>query len=247
MKATNIEFRLRMVIMPILIMLGFWAPWIGLWGAGTRFPLLMWLPLELSRQGLVSFSVAMPLVIVLAALIAAKGMVFRLWGAAYLGPATVIHRNMKSEALVACGPYRYVRNPLYIGLWSMTVALAFLMPTTGALFVLIMVPIFLLRLTLGEEAFLTVELGQPYHDYLRAAPRLVPRLRTTLPAAAGKPQWFRAVFSEFTPIGVFIAFAVFSWSYNLRLMEKVILVSFGISVVARALLVNSRRRAAPTE
>ena len=247
MGATRIEFRLRMVIMPILIALGFWAPWIGVRGVGTRIPLLEWLPLELSRLGLLSFSLAVPLVIVLAALISAKVMVFRLWGAAYLGPATVIHRNMRGEALVASGPYRYVRNPLYIGLWAMTTALAFLMPVSGALFVALVVPVFLLRLTLGEEGFLTCELGQPYRDYLCAVPRLVPRFPSTLPPAASKPQWLRAVFAEFSPIGVFLALAVFSWSYNNLLMEKVILVCFGISIVARGLLIGKRRQSAPAE
>jgi protein-S-isoprenylcysteine O-methyltransferase Ste14 len=233
MGATKIEFRLRMAIMAVLITLGFTAPWIQ---HGPRIVLLEWLPLELSRHGLVSFSVAVRLVIALAVLIAAKAMVFRILGAAYLGPATVIHGKMRGDALVASGPYRYVRNPLYIGLWAMTYALAFLMPPSGAIFVMIVVPLFMLRLTLGEEAFLTGELGQPYLDYLRAVPRLVPRLRSTLPTSSGKPQWLRAVLSEFTSIGVFLALAVFSWSYDLLLMEKVILVCFGISLVARALL-----------
>jgi protein-S-isoprenylcysteine O-methyltransferase Ste14 len=236
MKASAIEFRLRMAIMAVIITLGFWAPWIPAWGIRTRIPLLEWLPLELSRHGLVSFSVATPIVIALAALIAAKGMVFRIWGAAYLGPATVIHGQMIAGTLTASGPYRHVRNPLYIGLWSMTAALAFLMPPTGALFVLVVVPVFVLRLTLGEEAFLTGKLGPPYQEYLRAVPRLVPRLRSALPPTIGKPQWFRAIFSEFSPIGVFFALAVFSWSYNNLLMEKVVLVGLGISLVARALL-----------
>jgi hypothetical protein len=140
-----------------------------------------------------------------------------------------------------------VRNPLYIGLWAMTVALAFLMPPTGALFVLIVVPAFLLRLTLGEEAFLAGKLGQPYLDYLCAVPRLVPRFRTTLPPTVNKPQWLRAVFSEFTSIGIFLALVVFFWSYDDLLMEKIILVSFGISLVARAMLPSSQRNVAPTE
>ena len=71
MKASAIEFRLRMAIMAVIITLGFWAPWIPAWGIRTRIPLLEWLPLELSRHGLVSFSVATPIVIALAALIAA--------------------------------------------------------------------------------------------------------------------------------------------------------------------------------
>jgi protein-S-isoprenylcysteine O-methyltransferase Ste14 len=243
MKATKIEFRLRMILMAILITLGFFAPWIGLWGIGTRVPLLIWLPLEASRRGFVSFSAALPLTIVLAALIAAKGMIFRVWGAACLGPATVIHAQMKGDALVVSGPYRYLRNPLYIGLWAMTAALAFLMPVSGALFVLLAVPLFLLRLTLGEEAFLAGELGQPYQEYRRAVPRLIPRLRTALPPSGNKPQWLRAILSELTSIGVFLAMAVFSWSYNLRLMEKVILLSFGASLVARAFLLGRSEEA----
>jgi protein-S-isoprenylcysteine O-methyltransferase Ste14 len=244
MGATKIEFRLRMAIMAVILTLGFSAPWIQ---HGPRIPLLEWLPLEISRHGHVSFSVATPIVIVLAALIAAKAMVFRVWGAAYLGPATVIHGQMRGGTLVANGPYRYLRNPLYIGLWAMTYALAFLMPPTGALLVAIVVPVFLLRLTLGEEAFLTSELDQPYLDYLRAVPRLIPRLRTTLPSSAGKPQWLRAVLSEFTSIGVFLALAVFSWSYDLLLMEKVILICFGISLVARALLPGVRQQTGSAE
>ncbi|MGD0829527.1 MAG: isoprenylcysteine carboxylmethyltransferase family protein [Terracidiphilus sp.] len=235
MGATKIEFRLRMAIMAMILTLGFSAPWMSLWQMGPRIPLVMWLALELSRHGLVTFSVGLPLVIVLATLTAAKGMVFRVWGAANLGPAIVIHGKMRGDALVASGPYRYVRNPLYIGLWAMTGALAFLMPPTGALFVLIAVPVFLLRLTLGEEAFLTGELGQPYRDYLRAVPRLVPRVGSTLPPSTGKPQWLHAVFAEFTSIGVFFGLASFFWSYNFLFTEKIILVCFGISLVVRAL------------
>jgi protein-S-isoprenylcysteine O-methyltransferase Ste14 len=247
MKATRIEFRLRTAIMAILIALGFWAPWIERWHLGTRIPLLMGLPLEFSRHGLVSFSVAVPLVIVLAALIAAKAVVFRVWGTAYLGPATMQHRHMKADVLIASGPYRYVRNPLYIGLWAMTAALAFLMPPTGALFVLLAVPLFLLRLTLGEEAFLAGELGQPYLEYLRAVPRLIPRPRSALPPSGRKPQWLHAVFSEISPIGIFLAMAVFSWSYNLRLMEKVIVVSFGVSLLARVFLLGADREPGSAE
>ena len=143
MGATKIEFRLRMAIMAVILTLGFSAPWMGPWQTGPRTPLVMGLALELSRHGLVTFSVGLPLVFVLATLTAAKGMVFRVWGAAYMGPAIVIHGRMRGDALVASGPYRYVRNPLYIGLWAMTAALAFLMPPTGALFVFLAVPLFL--------------------------------------------------------------------------------------------------------
>jgi protein-S-isoprenylcysteine O-methyltransferase Ste14 len=222
--------------MASILYLGFAAPWITAWGIGSRIPLRAWLIFEIGRRGLVSYPAAMTLVIVLSALIAAKGMIFRIWGAAYLGPATVIHSKMRGGALVASGPYRFVRNPLYIGLWAMVYALAFLMPVTGALFVLIAVPLFLLRLTLGEEAYLSGELGEPYLNYLRAVPRLIPRLHTALPPSDRKPQWLRAAFSEFTSIGVFVAMAAFSWSYDPQPGEKLIVICLGISLIVRALM-----------
>jgi protein-S-isoprenylcysteine O-methyltransferase Ste14 len=96
--------------------------------------------------------------------------------------------------------------------------------------------VFFLRLILAEEAFLTAQLGQPYLDYLRAVPRLFPRLRTILSHSAPKPtgrkpQWLHALITEINPIGIFIALAFFSWSYNNWLMIRVVLVSFGLSMI----------------
>jgi protein-S-isoprenylcysteine O-methyltransferase Ste14 len=238
MKASAIEFRLRMVINATIIVLGFWAPWIEAWGIGRRIPLLEWLPLELSRQGLLRFSVAAPVVIVAGALFAAVGMVLRVWGAAWLGPGIVIHSRMKAGAVMVDGPYRYVRNPLYIGLWFTLAAFSFLMPTTGALFVLIVIPAFLLRLILGEEAFLAAQLGEPYRKYLREVPRLVPQLRSSLPPSSRKPHRLIAVLSELNPIGVFFTLAVLAWSYDYRLMLKAIIVTFGVNLIARAIVIS---------
>jgi len=223
-----------MAINATIIILGFWAPWIQIFGIGSRISTLEWLALELSRLGLLSFSVATPVVIVVAALFAAIGGFFRVWGTAYLGPATVQHQQMLAGAVLADGPYRYVRNPLYVGVWFMVAALASIMPPTGAVFAMVLLSIFLLRLILGEEAFLTAKIGEPYLVYLRAVPRLFPRLRTHITSTGRKPHWLRAVIAELNPIGVFIVIAVFSWSYNSWLMLKAITVSFGVSLVARA-------------
>jgi protein-S-isoprenylcysteine O-methyltransferase Ste14 len=247
MKASAIEFRLRMLINLVIVCLGFLAPWIDVWGIGRRIPLMVWLALELSRMGVVSFSIATPAVIAAGALLAGVGAALRVWGAAYLGSGTVKHGEMKAGAVLADGPFRFVRNPLYIGLWFVFAALALLMPVSGALFAMTAVTIFLFRLILGEEAFLCGKLGQPYQDYLRAVPRLIPRMRTTLPATGRKPRWLQALLTETTPIGIFAALAFFSWSYNDRLVGKVIIVSFGISLVTRALLPETGKRLGRTE
>jgi protein-S-isoprenylcysteine O-methyltransferase Ste14 len=225
-----------MLIMAALVCVGFWAPWIQLFGIGSRISLLEWLALEISRLGLLSFTVATPVVIVVGALCAAIGAVFRICGAAWLGHATVLHAEMQSGTLMADGPYRYVRNPLYVGLMFMMTALALLMPASGALFVLLAVPLFLLILIQGEENFLSAQIGEPYGAYMRSVPRLVPRLRAALPPAGHTPHWLTAVLSEINPIGVFITLAFLSWTYNNRLMIQAILVSFGLSLVVRALL-----------
>jgi protein-S-isoprenylcysteine O-methyltransferase Ste14 len=236
MKATKIEFRLRMLIMVAIVFLGFYAPWIEIDGFGSRIPLMEWLALELARMGLLPFSVAAPVVIVLASLIAAKGAVLRVWGAAYLGYGTVHHKRMQAGAVMADGPYRYLRNPLYAGGWCMFAAMAFLMPPSGALVSMTLITIFLQRLILGEEAFLSNQLGEPYREYLRAVPRLFPHLRAGLPPAGQKPHWLTAVITEINPIGVFFTLAFLSWSYNYWLMIQGILVSLGASLVVRAFL-----------
>ena len=245
MGASAIEFRLRMAINAIIIVLGFWAPWIEAWHIGRRISLLEWLALELSRTGLLSFAVATPMLLIVAASIAATAVLFRIWGTAYLGPGTVNSINMMAGKVMADGPYRYLRNPLYIGLWCMVLASAFLMPVSGAIFAVVLITFFAIRLTLGEEIFLSAQLGEPYRAYLRAVPRFLPRLRGAPAPAGAKPHWHGAMLAELTPIGIFIAIVVFSRNYDLELAGRIIIIFFGASLVVRAfmpgLLISSER------
>jgi protein-S-isoprenylcysteine O-methyltransferase Ste14 len=236
MRASAIEFRLRMMIQIVIVFFGFWAPWLGGWDFGQRISALEWLPLEVSRLGLASFTIVTPIVIVLGALAALAGAVLRVWGTAYLGYGTVHHGDMQAGAVMADGPYRYVRNPLYLGGWFMMLAVALLMPPSGALFTVVLETIFFLRLILGEEAFLTQQLGQPYEEYLRLVPRLLPRLRSSLPPAGNKPHWLMAILTEVMPIGTFFTMAVLAWFYDQQLMLEGIFWSFLASLLARGLM-----------
>ena len=247
MRAREIEFRLRVALMAVIVTLGFWAPWIEAWGSSIAFfrrmSVLEWLALELSRLGVVRFTLASPVVIVTGALIAALAVLLRVWGSAYLGAVVVNGGKMKAGTMMADGPYRYVRNPLYLGSWLMVVAMAFLMPPTGAVFATVLSALLLLRLIFAEEAFLDANLGEPYLAYRRAVPRLIPRLPTTMPRAGAKPHWLRALVMELNAIGVFLTLAVLSWSYDHTLMIKAILISFGVSLVARALILRDHYEA----
>ncbi|HET9098764.1 MAG TPA: isoprenylcysteine carboxylmethyltransferase family protein [Acidobacteriaceae bacterium] len=234
MRATALEFRLRVAIIALVIAIGFWAPWIQAWDMGRRVSLLEWIALELSRTRLVPFAVSTVAVIVLATLIAGLGALLRVWGTACMGVGVVQHAEMRAGAVVADGPYRLVRNPLYIGTWCMVAALAFAMPPTGALFTMVLLTVFLLRLILGEEAFLAGQLGETYTAYKQRVPRLYPRLRGALPASGRTAHWGRAVLAEMGAIGVFVIFAALSWRYDNHLMLRAILINFGVSLVLRA-------------
>ncbi len=236
MRATEIEFRLRMPIIAAFVLLGFWAPWIGEADLGKRISLLEWLALELSRTGLLRFTYATPVVIVLGALFGLIGAVMRVWGAAYLGYATVQNSRMQAGWMMADGPYRYMRNPLYVGSWFTLAATALVMPPTGALVAIVLLTAFYFRLTLGEEAFLAATLGEPYRDYRQAVPRFVPRLRGSLPRAGNSPHWLTALFTELFPIGVLITLAGLAWRYDHQLMLEGIFWSFIASLLARGLM-----------
>jgi protein-S-isoprenylcysteine O-methyltransferase Ste14 len=219
-----------------IIVLGFWAPWIEAWGIGSRISLLEWLALEVSRTGLLRFTVATPVVIVAGTVVAGIGAVLRVSGTAYLGSGTVQSARMKADCVMADGPYRLVRNPLYLGLWCMVAAMALMMPPTGALFAMVLLTVFLLRLILGEERYLSARLGAPYRAYASSVPRLIPRLRSGLAPGGSKPRWVHGALAELLPIGVFFILAVLSWTYDNRLMGRAILIVFGVSLVVRAVL-----------
>jgi len=239
MGATTIEFRLRMAINAVIILLGFWAPWIEAAGIGKRIPLVEWLALQFSRVGIASFSIATAALIALALFLAVLAAAFRIAGAAYLGPSTVNSINMIAGRVMADGPYRFVRNPLYIGLWCMVAALAFLMPLTGALFAIVLITVFMIRLTLGEEAFLSRRIGDSYKAYLHAVPRFIPRLRGAPPSSGAKPQWIRACVAELIPVGTLAGIIVYARNYDLALAGRVILIFLGASLIVRAFLPGS--------
>jgi protein-S-isoprenylcysteine O-methyltransferase Ste14 len=240
MHASVVEFRLRILIVTVIISLGFWAPWVQFGHIGTRMSLLEWLALSLARAGVLSFAAAIHVAIGLAITVAAVAAVMRVWGTAYLGESIVNHARMQAGTVMAAGPYRYVRNPLYVGAWFMVAAMAFLMPASGALVCMVLLSVFLTRLIFGEEAFLAGELGEPYNAYRAAVPRLIPRLRSPLPRLQTRPSWLRSVLAELNPIGVLLTFVCLSWRFDIWLMTRTVIVTFGVSLVVRALLPPAR-------
>src|SRR5580698_8787760 len=111
MKASVLEFRFRLLLMTLVIVLGFSAPWIELLHWGTRTTAWLWLGFELGALG-ISSAKGIEVATLLAIAVAAAAAAIRVWGTAYLGAGVVTNAEMKAGGVMADGPYRYVRNPL---------------------------------------------------------------------------------------------------------------------------------------
>jgi protein-S-isoprenylcysteine O-methyltransferase Ste14 len=244
MKATQVEFRLRLLILLALYFVGFYAPWLR-FGAVAP-PTTAWLALSttLALWHWLPLNQASLLVTGLAVFCALAGAAVRVCGTAFLGASVVHSGAMQAGQVMAAGPYRYVRNPLYLGSWILSLGIAFLMPPSGALVFLIVEGFFYFRLILGEEAFLAAQQGEPYLEYRRAVPRLLPSLRPRIPSAGARPQWLTSLAAEAFPVLYALCLAVLAWQYNPRLLIRCLLVTFGLSLVTRALL---PRTPAPAE
>jgi len=242
MKASAFEFRIRFWILLALYTLGFTAPWdyaLHLDGAGPNTHVWGRLAILLSRAGL-NIDAAFNLVLATGILVALAGAWLRTWASAYLGPEVMRDRSLRGDGVVADGPYRYVRNPLYLGLWLNLLALALLMPPSGAIFALALVAAFQLRLILAEEAFLTAKLGDAYTAYCARVPRSLPALRPQIAPSGARPHWAQAALAEIFLWGVVVSYAAFGWRYDAHLLIQCVLVSLGAVLVSRGLSMQTQ-------
>lgn len=241
MRASALEFRLRFLVHVAIYALGFSAPWNYLLNQGAGAAEFwsgkaLWLPaaLEIERAGWLSLTGASNLLLGFGVFFALAGAGLRTWGAAYLSSAVVKDGGMHGAAVVADGPYRHLRNPLYLGTFLHTFALALLMPASGAVFAIVAIGIEQLRLIGGEEAFLEGKLGQRYLDYKAKVPNLLPALRAKVPASGARPAWGMAVLGEMYFWGAAVAFASVGVRYNAQLVTQGVVIALGVSLVARA-------------
>lgn len=243
MKATAFEFRHRFWFILPMYVLGFVAPWdfvLHLDGVGPNAHVWGLLAVQLSTSGATSIAAAFDLLLTVGILCALAGAWLRTWGSAYLGADVMHDERLRADGVVADGPYRYVRNPLYLGSWLNTLALALLMPASGAVFAIMMLIAFHMRLIFSEEAFLREKLGEPYVAYLAKVPRILPTLRPQVAASGARPRWGQAALAEIFMWGSAAAFAVLGWSYHIDLLTRCILVSLGLSLVVRGFQVQNR-------
>jgi protein-S-isoprenylcysteine O-methyltransferase Ste14 len=195
----------------------------------------LWLAGTLASHGILSIASSTMAVIAVATLLLLVAAVVRTWAAAYLGSDVVKDRELHSERVVASGPYCYVRNPLYLGMWLLTLALAILMPPGGALFAVAAVTMLIVVLVRAEERKLTAERGEVYAAYVRQVPRFFPAFSPRIPANTQQPHWLQGFLGEIHFWGILITYLVFADRYNVTILEQGVLISIGITFLVRAI------------
>ena len=107
------------------------------------------------------------------------GEALRVWAVGYAGSATRTTRGVGGEVLVVSGPFAYVRNPLYLGNFFLSLGVCIMawawMPWMLLLYVALFVAQYAMIVSLEEE-HLRAEFGAAYADYARNVPRFVPRV-----------------------------------------------------------------------
>ena len=233
-KVADLLFRFRRIALIVIFAVAFWAPWERLGGAhpGSTW---LWLAGTLEALGFFPIATSTVVVIAVATLALLMAALVRTWAAAYLGSDVVQDKDLHSDRVVADGPYRYVRNPLYIGTWLMTAGLSILMPPGGALFALAAVTLLIVAWVLAEERKLMIERGDAYSAYLRQVPRFIPAIMPKIPAGTAQPHWLQGFLGEIHLWGMTITYLIFAHRYNVTILEQGVLISVGITFLVRAL------------
>jgi protein-S-isoprenylcysteine O-methyltransferase Ste14 len=134
----------------------------------------IWLPWEImTRRGHTVTPTAWPAVPVIAAGVALY--VWCVWKFAAVGGGTPGPWDAPSR-VVAAGPYRWVRNPIYLAALLIVLGQAwlFLAPQLLA-YAAVMAVFFHLFITGYEERTLDRRFGRAYQDYRATVPRWIPR------------------------------------------------------------------------
>jgi len=149
-------------------------------------------------------------ILAVAVALAAIGWMLRAWGTSYLRVAVVWNADALTDQLYIAGPFRYTRNPLYLGNLFQAAAFALFAPPAGVWLVLVLQWLFLVFLMQHEERYMRARYGAAFEEYCAAVPQLIPRLTPAAGRPATQSSFGSALLSETMSLGFVIALIVFA-------------------------------------
>jgi protein-S-isoprenylcysteine O-methyltransferase Ste14 len=160
------------------------------------------------------FAQPIPVLFGIGLVLVAAGESVRFWSAGHL---------LKTAELVTSGPYRYTRNPLYLGRLLIFSGLCLManLPYYGSWIALVLgwglfFGYYLPRKERVEPARLAKVHGEPFERYFKAVPALFPTFRPY--ADAGNSRWSRARMARnkeyWMVIGLLAASLFLLWRMN---------------------------------
>lgn len=176
-----------------------------------------------------------------AALFTIAAALIRTWATAYLNPEVMVDSHVQASRLVADGPYRYVRNPLYFGNILLAVGFGLMASRAGFFILVVGMIVFCCRLVLREEAGIAANLGNTYRAYCAAVPRLLPALRPKLPPAGGVPNWADGLLGEAFMWVLAASVTVFAITLNQTIYFVVLASAFLVYAICFAVIGRRRR------
>jgi protein-S-isoprenylcysteine O-methyltransferase Ste14 len=224
MKATSWEFKHRALIFGLIIGLAFSL--YNLDSQNVTALLAHWLGTKtgLDEDRLIHLLLAFAACVLIAAAL------LRTWASSYLHATVVYASEVKTETLVADGPYRRVRNPLYFANVLMAVGLGAFLVVMAAMLV------FCYRLILLEESELKASRGESYERYSQAVPRLWPSLLPRIAAAGSQARWVLGFQAECWYWGFAVAVTAFAITLNATLMLVIVGASIAVFWISSTLL-----------
>jgi len=193
MRASKFEFQQRFFIIGAIYAVGFSL--YNFDAVSVHVALRHWFAPNLAANSVAALNFDRA-VICFGALLVFLAAMLRTCASAYLRTDVVHDTAQHSEALVADGPFRYVRNPLYLANLPMAAGIGVLASRLGWLFVVVASWFFVYRLILREEGALRETQGDSYLAYCRAVPRFWPSLRPRVPSGNRLPRWGQAFAGE---------------------------------------------------
>ncbi len=150
----------------------------------------------------------------------------RTWGTSYLHASVMHDSKLHTERLVADGPFRHVRNPLYFGNVVMSFGMGAAMSRIGFFVIVIGIFIFTYRLIFREESELSESQGESYREYCAAVPRLLPSLKARVPSAGNVPNWLDGFLGELMFWGFGVSVVLLAVTFKSLPFESAMWVSF---------------------